>query len=62
MVVTYALERRSTGYVLAFAAACAAASVYAVLIRSWPFASVEAIWCVVAFRRWWMHRAGQTHG
>jgi hypothetical protein len=57
MVVTYALEKRSPAYVLAFALACAAAAVYAVLIRSWPFAGVEAVWCVVALRRWRSRRA-----
>jgi hypothetical protein len=52
MVVSYALEARSHWYVLAFAVACAAASVYAILIRSWPFAAVEGIWCLIALRRW----------
>ena len=52
MVTTYALERRGREYVLGFALSCAAASLYAVLIRSWPFAAVEAIWAVVAVRRW----------
>jgi len=58
MVVTYALEARSHWYVLAFAVACAAAGVYATLIRSWPFAAVEGIWCVIALRRW--HRVRTT--
>ncbi len=57
MLVTYALERRAAVYVLAFAAACATASVYAVLIRSWPFAIAEAIWAIVAFRRWQLRRS-----
>jgi hypothetical protein len=52
MVTTYALERRGRGYVLAFAISCGAAAAYAVLIRSWPFAAVEAVWAVVALRRW----------
>jgi hypothetical protein len=52
MVVSYALEKRAAVYVLVFAMACAGAAVYAVLIRSWPFAAVEAVWSVVAFRRW----------
>jgi hypothetical protein len=56
MVLTYALEGRAAGYVFAFAVACAAASVYAVMIRSWPFAFVEAVWAVVAFRRWQRQR------
>ncbi|MGH7538406.1 MAG: hypothetical protein ACREMF_07215, partial [Gemmatimonadales bacterium] len=56
MMVTYALERRSHLYVLAFALACAAASLYAVLISSWPFAAVETVWCVIALRRWQSRR------
>jgi hypothetical protein len=59
MVTLYALEERSPGYVLAFAAACAAASLYAVLIRSWPFAAVEGVWAVIALRRW-THRRHQS--
>jgi hypothetical protein len=56
MVTTYALEDRSPRYVLAFAFACAAASVYAILIRSWPFALVEGLWAAVALRRWLRRR------
>jgi hypothetical protein len=52
MVLTYALEQRSHLFVLAFAASCAAASLYAVLIHSWPFAAVEAVWAAVALFRW----------
>jgi hypothetical protein len=52
MVTTYALEKRSRTYVLAFAVSCAAASLYAVLIHSWPFAAVEAVWAVIAWKRW----------
>jgi hypothetical protein len=52
MVIMYALEDRSPRYVLGFAVACAAASAYAVLIRSWPFAVVEGLWALVALRRW----------
>jgi len=52
MVTMYALEHRSHIYVLGFAASCAAASLYAVSIHSWPFAAVEAVWAVVALRRW----------
>jgi len=52
MVMTYALERRSHWFVLACALACAAASLYAVLIGSLPFALAEGIWAVVALLRW----------
>ncbi len=52
MVLTYALEDRSDKFILGFAAACAAAALYAVLIQSWPFAVVEGIWSGVALWRW----------
>ena len=52
MVIMYALEQRSHVFVLGFAVSCAAASLYAVLIHSWPFAAVEGAWAVVALRRW----------
>jgi hypothetical protein len=60
MVVSYALEARSHWYVFIFAMACAAASVYAILIRSWPFAAVEGIWSVIALRRWLRVRGRPT--
>ena len=52
MLVCYALEHRSHWFILAFAAACALGSVYGFLQGAWPFGLVEAIWAVVALRRW----------
>ncbi|MBN1460642.1 MAG: hypothetical protein JXA57_13995 [Armatimonadetes bacterium] len=52
MLVTYALEDRSPWYILGFAAACAAGSVYGFLQGAWPFGVVEAIWAGVAVHRW----------
>jgi hypothetical protein len=52
MLVFYALEDRSPWYVLAFAGACALASVYGFLQGAWPFGLVEAIWAAVALHRW----------
>ena len=52
MLVCYALEERGAVYVLLFAVACALASVYGFLQGAWPFGVVEAIWAVVALRRW----------
>ena len=52
MMVCYALESRGRGYILAFAAGCVAASVYAFMAGTWPFGAVEAVWTVIAFRRW----------
>ena len=56
MLVCYALENRSNWFVLGFAGACALGSVYGFLQGAWPFGAVEAVWCVVALRRWWMTR------
>jgi hypothetical protein len=54
MLVFYALESRSPWFVLAFAGACAAGSVYGFLQGAWPFGLVEAIWALVALRKWWL--------
>jgi len=54
MLVCYALERRSRWFILAFAAACVLGSVYGFLQGAWPFGLVEAVWAVVAARRWWL--------
>jgi len=56
MLVAYALEERSAWFTLAFAGACVAGSVYGFLQGAWPFGVVEAIWALVAFRKWWMRR------
>jgi hypothetical protein len=52
MLVCYALEHRHPLYILGFAAACALGSAYGFLQGAWPFGVVEAIWAVVALRRW----------
>jgi hypothetical protein len=54
MLICYALEHRSPWFVLAFAGACAAGSLYGFLQGAWPFGIVEAIWAIVALRRWWL--------
>ena len=64
MLVCYALEERSRHFTLAFGFACALGSLYGFLQGAWPFGAVEAVWAVVALRRWWRatpqhdHRAG----
>ena len=56
MLLFYALEERSPWYVLAFAAACLASSVYGFLQGAWPFGLIELIWSGVAPRRRWGRR------
>ena len=53
MMLAYALERRSPAFVLVFACSCVASSLYGFLQGAWPFGVVEAIWSLVALRRWW---------
>lgn len=56
MLGCYALERRSHWFVFAFAWACVLASIYGFLQGAWPFGLVEAIWSIVALRKWWLAR------
>lgn len=57
MLVAYALEPRASGWVLVFALACAASSFYGWLAGAWPFGVVEAVWALVALRRWRQRRS-----
>lgn len=52
MLLAYTLEERSHWFVLCFAAACALGSVYGFLQGAWPFGLVEAVWALVALKRW----------
>jgi hypothetical protein len=52
MLVCYAFEPRSRWFILAFAISCMLGSIYGFLQGAWPFGLVEAIWSLVALRRW----------
>jgi hypothetical protein len=54
MMAMYALEGRHRGFILAFALGCMLASSYGFLSGAWPFGTVEAIWSLVALRRYWV--------
>jgi hypothetical protein len=56
MLFCYAFEKRSPWFVLGFAASCVLGSIYCFLQGAWPFGIVEAIWSLVALRRWWLNR------
>ena len=62
MLITYALEKRSRWFILAFAGSCALGSVYGFLQGAWPFGLIEGIWALVASRRWWQERKTETSG
>ncbi len=53
MMLMYALESRGPRFILAFAVGCAMSSAYGFLSAAWLFGIVEAIWTLVALRRWW---------
>lgn len=53
MLVCYAFEDRNPWFIFGFAIACGLGSAYGFLQGAWPFGLVEAVWSVVALRRWW---------
>ena len=57
MMLMYALEARGARFVAAFALGCALSSSYGFLSGAWPFGVVEAIWSVIALRRYLTVRA-----
>ncbi|NQW17316.1 MAG: hypothetical protein HQ478_07495 [Chloroflexi bacterium] len=61
MMLSYALEARSKWYVLIFAAASAATAIYSGIAEVYPIMVVEAIWSVIAFRRFWTREKEPTH-
>lgn len=51
MMLMYALENRGRIFILAFGCGCVLPSTYGFLAGTWPFGVVEAIWALVALRR-----------
>ena len=51
MMTMYALEARDRRFVLGFALGCLLSSIYGFLSGAWPFGVVEAVWAVIAVRR-----------
>jgi len=60
MMLMYALERRGPGFVAAFACGCALSSAYGFLAGTWPFGVVEAVWSLIALRRFLSVRANSA--
>jgi hypothetical protein len=52
MLLFYALEEGAPTFVMCFALACLLSSAYGFLQGAWPFGIVEAVWTLVALRRW----------
>lgn len=52
MLVAYALEARNRLFILVFAIFCGLGSIYGFLQGAWPFGLIEAIWSLVAIRKY----------
>jgi len=52
MLLTYALDH-SSWFILAFVFSCWLGSAYGFLKGAWPFGLIEALWGLIAVRRWW---------
>jgi hypothetical protein len=61
MMAMYAFEDRDPRFILAFSFGCALSSSYGFLSGAWPFGVVEAIWAVIAFRRYRTVRVAGSH-
>jgi len=53
MFLSYWLEPRSKWFILTFALASAATSVYSALLEAYPITVIEALWSIVALQRFW---------
>lgn len=59
MLICYALEKHSHWFILGFSVSCLLGSTYGFLQGAWPFGLVEAVWSLVAIRRWFVAKAAQ---
>ena len=62
MMAMYALEGRDRRFVAAFAVGCALSSSYGFASGAWPFGVVEAVWSVIALRRYLTLRHARLAG
>ena len=59
MMFMYWLEHRGPRFILGFAFGCLLSSVYGFLAGAWPFGVLEAVWCLIALRRYAAMRPGR---
>ena len=60
MFLSYWFESRSKWYVLVFAVASAATSVYSGLVAAYPITVIEALWSAVALQRFVRRYRGEA--
>ena len=52
MMLMYAFEGRGRVFIALFALGCILSSFYGFISGAWPFGAVEAIWSLIAVRRY----------
>ncbi len=52
MLIFYAMEPKSRNYTLLFGLTCIGSSVYGFLSGTWPFGVIEAIWTILALKKY----------
>ena len=62
MMLSYSLEARSKWYVLMFAFASAATSLYSGLVEIYPITVIEAVWSLIALRRFLQRARAEPAG
>ena len=62
MMAFYALEPKSRTYTLLFGLTCIGSSTYGFLSGTWPFGVIEAVWTVIALRKYLKLRNGKRMG
>lgn len=60
MMLMYAMERQHPRYIAAFAFGCCLSSLYGFLAGTWPFGVVEGLWAIVAIRRYFGAKGGDS--
>ena len=53
MLIAYWQEPRSKWWIAVFAGGSAATATYSGFVEAWPVLGVEALWSLVALRRFW---------
>ena len=56
MMLCYAFEDESVWFILGFAVSCLLVAVYGLLQGALPIALVEAVWSLIALKRWQRRR------
>jgi hypothetical protein len=59
MMVMYWLEHRGPVFILGFALGCVLSGISGFLAGAWPFGVLEAVWCLIALRRYTARRSGR---